>query len=121
VVYLNGTEVYRNNMPTGTVTASTRASAVVDDDNIYYSATVNPALLVAGANVIAVEIHQVVPDSSDISFNFDLTGTSTGTTTTTTAATIATATRPSASVSAATFSRSLIADVALEEKADSLV
>ena len=33
----------------------------------------NAANLVEGVNVLAVEIHQIAADSSDISFNFELT------------------------------------------------
>src|SRR5215204_7151551 len=60
IVYLNGTEVFRTNMPTGTVTAATFASSVVFDANerTYVAAAVNPARLVAGTNVLAVELHQ---------------------------------------------------------------
>src|SRR5439155_15124258 len=74
VVYLNGTEVYRNNMPGGGISSSTFASTTIggDDESTWYSASVSPALLHAGSNVIAVEIHQSVPDSSDISFDFEL-------------------------------------------------
>ena len=73
VVYLNGIEVYRNNMPGGAVTYITRASTTVDDGNTYYPASVDPALLVAGTNVIAAEMHQVSPSSSDLSFDAELT------------------------------------------------
>jgi hypothetical protein len=75
IVYLNGTEVFRTNMPTGAVTASTFASSVVLDANerTYITAAVNPARLVAGTNVLAVEIHQSDKTSSDISFNLELT------------------------------------------------
>jgi hypothetical protein len=74
VVYLNGTEVFRTNMPTGTVTAATRASTALGnaDETTYVTASVNPGLLVAGTNVLAVEIHQANPTSSDISFNLEL-------------------------------------------------
>ena len=77
VVYLNGTEVYRNNMPAGTIASSTLASTTVGDvdESAWYSANVNPSLLVAGNNVIAVEIHQSVATSSDISFDFQLSAT----------------------------------------------
>src|SRR6185436_9517151 len=37
-----------------------------------HSAFVNPALLVAGTNVLAVEVHQVNATSSDLSFNLQL-------------------------------------------------
>ncbi len=78
VVYLNGTEVFRTNMPAGAITASTFASSVVLDANerTYVTASVNPALLVAGTNVLAVEIHQSDLTSSDISFNLELTSSS---------------------------------------------
>jgi hypothetical protein len=78
VVYLNGTEVFRTNMPAGGITASTFASSVVLDANerTYVTASVNPALLVAGTNVLAVEIHQSDLTSSDISFNLELTSSS---------------------------------------------
>ncbi len=77
VVYLNGTEVYRNNMPTGTIAYTTRASTSVED-NTFFSSSVSPALLVNGTNVIAVEIHQNDATSSDISFDFELKGTLSG-------------------------------------------
>ncbi|HEX8524410.1 MAG TPA: NPCBM/NEW2 domain-containing protein [Tepidisphaeraceae bacterium] len=71
VVYLNGTEVYRNNMPTGTIGYMTFASTAVEEST-YYSANISPSLLVAGANVITVEIHQSDRTSSDISFDLEL-------------------------------------------------
>ena len=74
VVYLNGQEVFRSNMPSGAITNTTLASGDANETTFYESA-VNPALLVAGRNVIAVEIHQADPYSSDISFDFELTGT----------------------------------------------
>ncbi len=75
IVYLNGTEVFRTNMPTGAVTAATFASALVLDANerTYVTVAVNPARLVAGTNLLAVEIHQSNATSSDISFNLELT------------------------------------------------
>ena len=77
VVYLNGVEVFRSNMPTGTIGYTTRASSALGSstENAWLTGTINPALLVAGTNVIAVEIHQDGPDSSDISFNLELSGT----------------------------------------------
>ncbi len=77
VVYLNGTEVFRSNMPDGTIDYQTSASTNVfgSDETALYSATINPALLVAGTNVLAVEIHQSSSDSPDISFDLGLVGT----------------------------------------------
>ncbi|MFO7178403.1 MAG: metallophosphoesterase [Pseudomonadota bacterium] len=74
VVYLNGTEVFRSNMPAGPVTASTLASSAIGGsaESAVVSTGVDPALLVDGENVLAVEIHQNAADSSDISFDLAL-------------------------------------------------
>jgi hypothetical protein len=74
IIYVNGTEVYRNNMPTGSVTYTTLASSAVADEAAWYTSTFSSSLLVAGTNEIAVEIHQSAVTSSDISFNFKLEG-----------------------------------------------
>lgn len=77
VVYVNGTEVFRTNMPAGTITNSTLASTAVsgaDETTTFYSAAVNPSVLRAGTNVMAVELHQSGGTSSDISFDAELTG-----------------------------------------------
>src|SRR5439155_1634246 len=44
------------------------------DESTFVSTPLNPSLLVAGSNVIAVEVHQVDPTSSDISFDLELLG-----------------------------------------------
>jgi hypothetical protein len=74
VVYLNGVEVFRSNMPAGEILYTTPASAAVfgADELTFHVTQLNPALLVAGNNVIAVEIHQTGPNSSDTSFDFEL-------------------------------------------------
>ena len=70
VVYLNGNEIWRVNMPTGAIDYNTFASGS-DGDNALASLNVGNTLI-AGDNVIAVEVHQVSATSSDISFNFEL-------------------------------------------------
>lgn len=74
VVYLNGTEVYRNNMPSGTISYNTLASTYVDGaaESAYITAGISKSALVNGNNVIAVEIHQNAVTSSDISFDLKL-------------------------------------------------
>ncbi|MCO6412168.1 MAG: fibronectin type III domain-containing protein, partial [Thiogranum sp.] len=74
VVYLNGTEVVRSNMPGGTIGYTTLAATAIGnpDEQTYFSFSVNPALLVTGTNVIAVEVHQGSVDSSDLSFDLGL-------------------------------------------------
>src|SRR5204862_4183903 len=76
VVFLNGTEIFRSNMPTGAVNHLTPAASVVggiDESNNFYAASVSPTWLVTGTNVVAVEIHQANATSSDISFDLELT------------------------------------------------
>jgi phosphodiesterase/alkaline phosphatase D-like protein len=75
VVYVNGTEVYRNNMPTGAIAFNTVAAATASDDGAsFLSANLPASAFVAGTNVIAVEIHQRNGTSSDISFDMSLIG-----------------------------------------------
>ncbi|MEC8973646.1 MAG: lamin tail domain-containing protein, partial [Verrucomicrobiota bacterium] len=77
VVYLNRREVTRSNMPQGTIGYTTFASTTAggDDEKAFHSFAIDPALLVPGKNVIAVEVHQANRTSSDISFDFALSGT----------------------------------------------
>lgn len=76
VLYLNGKEVYRSNMPDGTISNTTTAPGAVsgNDENTFFDADVDHTLLVAGENVLAVEIHQSSADSSDLSFELELVG-----------------------------------------------
>jgi len=74
-VYLNGVEVFRSNMPTGALNYTTLALSVSEEPSVFYSAPIDPSLLVNGQNVIAVEIHQVNPASTDISFDLEFIGT----------------------------------------------
>jgi hypothetical protein len=75
VVYLNGTEVARDNLPTGTISFSTSApTAAPDEGNTWLTFSVPANLLVAGANVIAAEVHQNGGGSSDLTFDLSLVG-----------------------------------------------
>lgn len=76
VVYVNGTEAFRSNMPEGPVTYLTRASTAIGgaDESAFQPYLVPVGMLVAGENVVAVEIHQANPTSSDISFDLELVG-----------------------------------------------
>jgi hypothetical protein len=76
-IYLNGVEVGRNNLApgatfsslaTGTVSGAEETTQFILFDNI------DPTLLVAGNNVLAVEVHQVAANSSDLSFDLRLEG-----------------------------------------------
>ncbi len=76
VVYLNGVEVFRNNMPAGTITRLTPATSALNEPEEHQPvvANINPARLVRGRNVLAVEVHQRDVFSSDLSFDIELSG-----------------------------------------------
>jgi polysaccharide biosynthesis protein PslG len=75
VVYLNGKEVWRTNLPSGTVYSGTRASTAVAGtaEQTWKSATISKSALRTGKNFLAVEVHQSSPTSSDLSFDLALT------------------------------------------------
>ncbi|MCI0746977.1 MAG: metallophosphoesterase [Verrucomicrobia subdivision 3 bacterium] len=79
VVYLNGTEVFRSNMPGGTISYNTLAPVAIGgaEETTFFQTSVSPAVLVSGNNVLAVEIHQANGTSSDISFDLELTASTT--------------------------------------------
>ena len=72
VVYLNGQEVARYGMPAGTITYNTWASSASDYPWDPSQTIAN--LLVAGDNVLAVEMHQCNATSTDLSLDLKLTG-----------------------------------------------
>lgn len=73
-VYLNGVEVFRDNLPAGALTFTTVAlGAIADaDESTFILTNPPPSLLVGGTNVLAVEIHQNATNSSDLSFDLEL-------------------------------------------------
>jgi hypothetical protein len=76
VAYLNGKEVYRNNLPDGAATARTLARAPVAsiDRDIYFPVKLDPAGLRKGRNVIAVEIHRAEGSRGALAFDLELNG-----------------------------------------------
>lgn len=74
LVYLNGTEVLRANLPEGPIGFSTLASLAIDGaaERNWVVSSVDPCLLVDGTNVVAVEVHQGSVSSSDLSFDLVL-------------------------------------------------
>ncbi len=77
VVYINGTEVYKNNMPASPITHTTLALASSSDDgkSVLTVALANAAsLLQSGNNTIAVEVHQSSTASPDLVWDMALTG-----------------------------------------------
>jgi autotransporter-associated beta strand protein len=78
VVYLNGTEVRRDNMPAAPATIAYNTPALIGvgnaDENTFFPSPLHPGLFVPGTNLLAVEVHQNDPASSDISFDLKLEG-----------------------------------------------
>lgn len=71
VVYLNGQEVIRDNMP-ATATYTTFASSNTTNENDFRTHTIPASALHTGNNTIAVEVHQCDASSSDMSFALQL-------------------------------------------------
>ena len=76
IVYLNGTEVLRNNMTKGDIKYDDPAAIRVGDTDAkrFHSYRIGATPLVAGTNVVAVEIHQVSHTSDDLRFALELIG-----------------------------------------------
>lgn len=71
VVYLNGIEVQRYNMPAVPIINNTLALQA-SEENVYTSFTIPKGLIKPGVNVVAVEVHQNSAQSSDLSFALSL-------------------------------------------------
>jgi hypothetical protein len=74
VVYLNGFEVLRANMPCITINYQTLASSGItgSSETIFTAYPIPAAYLKPGKNVLAVEIHQNAKNSGDLSFDLEL-------------------------------------------------
>ena len=81
VVYLNGHEVIRSNMPNGTIDYHDKASERVNrtdhgdirkNENTFLDYSIDPAWLIDGVNVLAVEVHVYDDESEDMSFDLEL-------------------------------------------------
>ena len=74
-VYVNGVEVFRDNLPAGALTCTTKASAGLGgtDEKNPITFTVPASALVPGTNVIAVELHNAGPTNADASFQLTAT------------------------------------------------
>ncbi len=77
VIHLDGVELARTNMPTGTITNTTRALSSINDaaETTVHTITIpTNRTITPGTHVLAVEVHQYQPSSSDLSFDLSLTG-----------------------------------------------
>ena len=75
ILFLNGTEILRDNLPGGNIGHNTTALSSVSgaDESTYFVFTVDSGALIDGANALAVEIHQASSTSSDLSFDLKVT------------------------------------------------
>jgi lysophospholipase L1-like esterase len=76
VVWINGREVFRANMPSGPISYLdyARAALGLDALHIYYPTNIPVSFLPAGTNVMAVEIHTYAPSTPGVSFDLELFG-----------------------------------------------
>lgn len=76
VVYLNGVEQFRTNMPEGAITFNSAAVTAVgwSAETTYYTFKVPATQLKDGNNVLAVSLHQANATSSDLVFDMEVTG-----------------------------------------------
>jgi hypothetical protein len=74
VVYLNGAELFRDNLLGGAISSATPAETSIGNanENVRVIHRFDPDWLLPGENLIAVEIHQRDATSSDISFDLEL-------------------------------------------------
>ncbi len=73
VVYVNGVEVNRANMPTGAIVYNTLAS--IDNISLNQTFLISSSYFTNGDNVIAIEIHQAETNSTDCIFDMSLSAT----------------------------------------------
>ncbi len=72
LIWLNETDVVRSNFVEGQeVNSSTWAASAIGDTAEYLPVgwSIDPSVLVAGTNILAVEVHQHAPTSSDLTFD----------------------------------------------------
>ncbi len=72
IVYVNGVEAMRYNMPGGNVSYNTYASSYAPDNPDSGTANLNASLFRKGTNVIAVEVHNNSGSSTDIYWSASL-------------------------------------------------
>lgn len=74
VVFVNGQEILRSNMPAGQVDALTEAETAIsgEAEDVFTTYPVNREFFSKGENILAVEVHQRNGSSSDISFDLQI-------------------------------------------------
>jgi len=72
VIYLNGIEVLRRHLPAGAAFAEPATASNSAWQDYWFSFPIDPALVRAGTNTIAVEVHRFDPSGPDLSFDLQL-------------------------------------------------
>lgn len=71
-VYLNGVEVLRRNLGAAADFDDLANASNSTRQNFWHTFAINPALLLAGTNVIAVELHRFAANGADLTFDLQL-------------------------------------------------
>ena len=71
-VYLNGTNVLRRNLVPDAPFNQLATASNSGQQNYWISVPISPALIVSGANAVAVELHRMEPFGTDLSFDLQL-------------------------------------------------
>lgn len=74
LVFINGKEVVRSGLPDGKISFETVANntAMGFDERVFHSHSLSEHHLVSGKNIIAVELHQNEPQSSDLFLDLEI-------------------------------------------------
>jgi len=72
IVYLNGQEVFRYNLPEGPVAHDTYTGHATSSESAFHLVNLPAGLLRPGENTLAAEVHQANKTSSDMSFDLRL-------------------------------------------------
>jgi lysophospholipase L1-like esterase len=77
VVWLNGQQIFRANLPSGPISFSSRASVPTLGDLMhdYFPTNLSSFSISSGTNIVAVEIHKFSPTLANLSFDLELFGT----------------------------------------------
>ncbi len=78
ILYLNGREIVRSNLPEGVVGFETLSTSSVggsrESEPNLFTHVLSPGELIEGDNVLAIEVHQSSPGSSDLAIDVQLDG-----------------------------------------------
>jgi DNA-binding CsgD family transcriptional regulator len=76
IVYVNGKELYRDNMPDGHITHKTKSIQVIDveEEGLFFVKIFDSTIFKNGDNTISIQVHQCNTYSSDCIFSLEVVG-----------------------------------------------